>query len=99
VLARGKFLRGTSLDPFGWLAERREEQAVLQEYKTLLKEILSGLNRENLDTAIRCVSLPDQIRGYGPVKSSAIAEFRENKIQYLHQFHNPANIVQIHNVA
>ncbi len=99
VLARGKFLRGTSLDPFGWLTERREERAVLEEYQALLQEILSNLRPENLDAAIRCASLPDQIRGYGPIKSAAIADFREHKIQYLHHFHNPASSVQIHNVA
>jgi len=99
LLARGKALRGTALDPFGRLPERREERALIDEYRELVGELLAGLNRENLGVAVDCASLPDQVRGYGPVKSEAIAEFRQNRVGLLHRFHNPASVVQIHNVA
>jgi indolepyruvate ferredoxin oxidoreductase len=99
LLARGKVLRGTALDPFGRLPERREERALIDEYRELVGELLAGLNRENLGVAVDCASLPDQVRGYGPVKSEAIAEFRQNRVGLLHRFHNPASVVQIHNVA
>jgi len=96
LLARGKVLRGTSLDPFGRLAERREERALIEAYRQLVEELLAGVNVENLDIAVACANLPDQVRGYGLVKSKAIAEFRQDKLGMLHRFHNPASVVQMH---
>jgi indolepyruvate ferredoxin oxidoreductase len=57
------------------------------------------LNRENLGVAVDCASLPDQVRGYGPVKTQSIAEFRQNRVGLLHRFHNPASGVQFQGVA
>jgi indolepyruvate ferredoxin oxidoreductase len=96
LLARARVLRGTALDPFGRLAERREERALIEEYRDLVEELLAGVNTENLGLAIDCARLPDQVRGYGLVKSKAIAEFRQDKLGMLHRFHNPASVVQIH---
>ncbi len=99
LLARGKVLRGTALDPFGCLAERREERALIDEYRQLVEEVLAGLNPQNLKAGVVCVSLPDQVRGYGPVKSKSIAEYRQSSVGLLHRFHNPASVVQIQDVA
>jgi indolepyruvate ferredoxin oxidoreductase len=99
LLARGKVLRGTALDPFGRFAERREERALIDEYRELVEELMAGLKPDNLAAAVDCASLPDHVRGYGPVKSQAIAEFRQNKPGLLHRFHNPESVVQIQDVA
>jgi len=99
LLAGGKVLRGTALDPFGRLVERREERALIGEYRDLVEELLVDVNLENLNVALDCANLPDQVRGYGAVKSKAIAEFHQNKASLLHRFHNPAGVVQIYNVA
>ncbi|MBE9538168.1 MAG: indolepyruvate ferredoxin oxidoreductase family protein, partial [Proteobacteria bacterium] len=94
LLARGKVLRGTALDPFGRFTERREERGLIGEYRQLIEELLTSLKRENLEVALDCANLPDQLRGYGPVKSQSIVEFRQNKVGLLHRFHNPASVVQ-----
>jgi len=99
LLAKGKVLRGTVLDPFGRLKERREERAVLGEYRELLEELLQGVNRDNLCFALQCANLPDQVRGYGLVKTKAIDEFRQNRVKLMHRFHNPASVVHIHNTV
>jgi indolepyruvate ferredoxin oxidoreductase len=99
LLARGKVLRGTALDPFGRLAERQEERALIEEYRELVDELLAGVNPQNLAIAVDCARLPDQVRGYGPVKSKSIAEFRQSNVGLLHRFHNPANVVQVQGVA
>jgi indolepyruvate ferredoxin oxidoreductase len=75
LLARFKWLRGSWLDPFGWLEGRREERALLEDYRRLVQERLASLSVENHAAAVELASLPDQIRGYGPVKSAAIADY------------------------
>ncbi len=99
LLAKAKFLRGTAFDPFGRLADRREERALIVEYREMVESLLEGLSAENLPAAVACAELPDQVRGYGPVKSEAVAVFRQNKAGALHRFHNPASAVQIQEVA
>ncbi len=99
LLAKGKVLRGTAFDVFNWFPERREERALVQEYRALIETLLEGLQEKNHAVAVECASLPDQIRGYGPVKAKSIAEFRPLKEALLHRFHNPASVVQVHEVA
>ena len=43
LLARFRFLRGTAFDPFGYLADRREERALIDDYRALVEEVLDGL--------------------------------------------------------
>ncbi len=78
VLRHGKVLRGTRLDPFGWLAERRQERALLDTYIADLRAALAALRPDTLDTAVALAELPDMIRGFGPVKDAnrAKAEIR-----------------------
>ena len=99
LLARAKFLRGTAFDPFGRLAERREERALIEDYRALLDDLVAGLTEQNLQIAVECASLPDQVRGYGPVKTEAIAEYHQQRAGLLHRFHNPASVVQVQDVA
>jgi indolepyruvate ferredoxin oxidoreductase len=44
-----------------------------------VQERLAGLSVENYAAAIELASLPDQVRGYGPVKSAAIADYRRQQ--------------------
>ena len=99
LLAGGKFLRGTAFDPFGRLAERREERELIEDYRTMVEELLGALSAENLSIAIECANLPDQVRGYGPVKTESIADYYQQRVGLLHRFHNPASAVQIQDVA
>ena len=73
-LAKGKWLRGTRLDPFGRNPERRMERALHQRYATLIDALLPTLNRENMSTAVELARLAEQIRGFGHVKLRQLAE-------------------------
>ncbi len=73
LLAKFRRLRGTRFDPFGYLAERRVERALIADYEALVAELGSGLTRDNRDLAVALAALPETIRGYGPVKARAIA--------------------------
>ena len=99
LLARFRGLRGTVFDPFGWFAERKEERALIDDYRSLVEELIVGLTAENHAIAVACASLPDQVRGYGPVKAESIRQYRELRAAQLHRFHNPASVVQIQAVA
>jgi indolepyruvate ferredoxin oxidoreductase len=68
LLAKFKFLRGTALDIFGYSAERKQERADVEEYKTLLGAILDGLTDDNYPVAVELASLAGKLRGYGHVK-------------------------------
>jgi indolepyruvate ferredoxin oxidoreductase len=69
LLARLKFLRGTALDPFGRTEERREERALIAEYRADIEELLGGLSPVNHALALELARVPEQIRGYGHVKA------------------------------
>lgn len=99
LLAKGKFLRGTALDPFGRFQDRREEREIIVEYRQLIDTLVSGLSQGNILLAIACAELPDQVRGYGPVKSASIVVFRQDLAGALHRFRNPAAIVHIQELA
>lgn len=39
--------------------------------------------------------LPDQVRGYGPVKTGSISEYRQRRAGLLQRFHNPASLLAV----
>jgi len=83
VLAKFRRLRGTRLDPFGRLAERRAERALIADYEALIAELCAGLTADNRDLAVALAALPETIRGYGPVKMKAIAAADEERRRLL----------------
>ncbi|PWC34088.1 indolepyruvate ferredoxin oxidoreductase family protein [Azospirillum sp. TSO35-2] len=70
-LAALKRLRGTALDPFGYTAERRMERALIARYEATVDGMLERLSAETLGTAVELAALPQEIRGFGPVKQRA----------------------------
>ncbi|MFT4053779.1 MAG: indolepyruvate ferredoxin oxidoreductase family protein [Novosphingobium sp.] len=83
LLARMKSLRGTWADPFGYTQERRQERALAADYIATITELCSTLDGSNLDRAIALAALPDMIRGYGPVKEAAMAEYEQRQSDLL----------------
>jgi len=86
LLAHMKRLRGTPFDLFGRTEERRIERRLVTDYETLLDELTTDLTPENYSTAIRLASLPEQIRGFGHVKSRAIQDVRKTQEALLREF-------------
>ncbi|MEM7377957.1 MAG: indolepyruvate ferredoxin oxidoreductase family protein [Pseudomonadota bacterium] len=76
LLARGKRLRGTALDVFGYTAERRMERELITDFETRLNRVCASLSRDNLATAIEIAGVPDEIRGYGHVKERNVVAAR-----------------------
>jgi len=76
LLARGRRLRGTALDPFGWSAERRMERALADEYRALIGAALGQLHGDGYEQAIALAESAGAIRGFGPVKQASVASWR-----------------------
>ena len=77
VLARLKGLRGTPLDIFGYSAERKMERALIADYEASVEEILERFSPDTHGIAVDIARLPDDIRGFGPVKAKNVAAVRE----------------------
>ena len=66
VLAAGKRVRGTRLDPFGYAEVRRVERALIREYEAAMAIVFDRLRAASIETdeALRIASLPQAVRGY-----------------------------------
>ena len=71
-----KGLRGTPLDVFGYARVRREERALIGEYRALVERALGSLSPATHDTAVAIGDLPDMIRGYEDIKLDNVRHFR-----------------------
>src|SRR5262249_6226982 len=88
-LARFRFLRGSVLDVFARSADRKLERELIANYETDVAAVLSSLSPANVETAIELLSLPDRIRGYGPVKEKAASEAKARHAQLVADLASP----------
>ena len=89
VLAKLRGLRGTAFDPFGYTAERREERALIGEYRDTVSRLLPTLTRTNLHAATAVASIPEEIRGYGHVKARHLVTARQHEADLIAAFYDP----------
>ncbi len=85
VLAKFKGLRGTPFDLFGYHKDRKVERELIKEYEETIECVLSNLSKDNLDLCVELLSLPDAIRGYGPVKEENISKTRARHVELMSQ--------------
>jgi indolepyruvate ferredoxin oxidoreductase len=89
VLAKFRFLRGTALDVLGYSADRKLERELITDYEKDVASVLSLLSQATHDTALELLSLPDRIRGYGPVKEKAVKDAKARHEQLVADLANP----------
>jgi indolepyruvate ferredoxin oxidoreductase len=89
ILAGLRGLRGTPFDIFGHSADRRLERDLIAGYEKDVAHVLSVLSPLTLDTAVELLSLPDSIRGYGPVKEKSVADAKARYAQLAADLVNP----------
>jgi indolepyruvate ferredoxin oxidoreductase len=89
VLAKYRFLRGTALDVFGYSADRKLERQLITDYEKDVAKVLDLLSQATHDTAVELLSLPDRIRGYGPVKDKAVKDAKARHEQLVADLANP----------
>ena len=89
VLANMRFLRGTPLDIFGYSADRKLERDLITGYEKDVATVLGLLSPVTIDTAVEILSLPDSIRGYGPVKEKSVQDAKARYAQLAADLVNP----------
>jgi indolepyruvate ferredoxin oxidoreductase len=89
LLAWGKVLRGTAMDPFGQTAERRMERDLIDQYVTLVREVLKEvpplLSSDKLPVLHDLLALPLSMRGFGHVKLRNVEAARQRQAWLLHR--------------
>ena len=68
ILAKGRTLRGTVWDVFGYTAERRMERQMVLDFEITMGKVLVQLTPKNHEIACQIAALPQEIRGFGHVK-------------------------------
>jgi indolepyruvate ferredoxin oxidoreductase len=86
VLKSLKGLRGTALDVFGYTQERRTERALIREYEDTVERVLAGLTPHNHAIALELLSLPEEIRGFGHIKTASVVAARKKRDALLARF-------------
>ena len=85
IMARMKGLRGTGFDIFGHTAERRMERQLRDDYLRDIPDLLNRLTPATLELITQIASIPDDIRGFGPVKEKSVAEAQARKHKLMDQ--------------
>ena len=85
-LAKGKFLRGTRFDPFGYTRDRKDEKELILWYEHIVEQIEKDLNGGNYALALELLKLPDSIRGFGHVKRASMVKAQAKAKSILARF-------------
>jgi len=81
LLAKGKVLRGTPLDPFGRMEMRRVERTLRDDYRAMVLHLAGELTAETHATAVAAAQAADLVRGYEDVKLAGVARYHERLAQ------------------
>jgi indolepyruvate ferredoxin oxidoreductase len=86
VLAKGRRLRGTVFDLFGYTAERRAERALIDQYEQLVARVMAALTAANHNAGVELLTLVEDVRGFGPVKEAAMQHYHQRAKSLEHAF-------------
>ncbi len=93
TMAKFRSLRGTMFDPFGYSEDRKLERNLIKGYEQDVVTAVKLLSPKTHDIAVELLSLPDQIRGYGPVKEASVAKAKARYEQLAKDLVNPPPLV------
>jgi indolepyruvate ferredoxin oxidoreductase len=90
LLAKGKRLRGTAWDLFGYTRERKLERRMIADYEKLLDEIAERLTPATHATAVALATLPLDIKGYGHIKERNYKAAKAREAALLAELRDPS---------
>ena len=67
----------------------RTERRLIADYEAMIGDLAAKLTKRNHRFAVALARIPDEIRGYGPVKEKSVEKAEKNKAALLAQFANP----------
>jgi indolepyruvate ferredoxin oxidoreductase len=90
LLAKGKRLRGTAWDLFGYTRERRLERQSVADYEALLDEIAGRLSPATHTTAVALATLPLEVKGFGHIKERNYKAAKAREATLLAELRSPS---------
>ena len=75
LLSKGKILRGTKFDLFGYAKVRKTERLIRDRYIEEVMEALDCLTPENLTLILSLSNLPEEVRGFEDLKLNSAGMF------------------------
>ena len=91
ALSKGRRLRGTAWDVFGYTQERQLERQMIADYELLLDEIVRRLSPQTHATAVALARLPLDIKGFGHIKLRNYKSAKVREAALLAKLRNPAS--------
>ena len=91
ALSKGRRLRGTAWDVFGYTQERQLERQMIADYELLLDEIVRRLSPQTHATAVALARLPLDIKGFGHIKLRNYKSAKAREAALLAKLRNPAS--------
>ncbi|MEO0327449.1 MAG: indolepyruvate ferredoxin oxidoreductase family protein [Pseudomonadota bacterium] len=85
-LSKFKNLRGGPLDIFGYSKERKSERQLITDYRNRVEDMLRTISAENAMLATEIARIPEDIRGFGPVKELSIAKAKDKEADLFTRF-------------
>jgi indolepyruvate ferredoxin oxidoreductase len=64
-------------------AVRRVERSLIEEYRSVLDELVAGLDAGSHARAVEVAGLPDMVRGYEQVKLDNVSRYRAALAEHL----------------
>ncbi|GAA0769898.1 indolepyruvate ferredoxin oxidoreductase family protein [Ideonella azotifigens] len=86
LLAKGKALRGSALDLFGYSEERRMERQLIGQFEARTQELTAGLAADKQALAAQIAAVPMSMRGYGHIKLANVALARAREAELMHRY-------------
>lgn len=80
-LAKGRFLRGTCFDPFGYTRIRRIERALIDDYIALIDQLQQDLPQHGDELAATIAATAELVRGYEEVKLRGVDAYRARRAE------------------
>jgi len=77
ALAKGKRLRGTVFDPFGYAHVRKVERRLLAEYVGIVTSLAAALDPANDARAVEVAGLTYMVRGYEDIQLASVDVYHE----------------------
>jgi indolepyruvate ferredoxin oxidoreductase len=90
LLAKGKRLRGSSLDVFGYTAERKLERRMIGDYEAVLGEVVERLTPATHTIGVKLAGLALDIKGFGHVKLANYEAAKKREAALLAQLRSPS---------
>jgi len=96
ILKWGAKIRGSVFDVFGYTAERKLERKWISRYESDISKVLELLGHDTLEESQRLLQVPEQIRGFGPVKLKAMQLAQEKRAAALKSLELAGSTIKIH---